>query len=588
MTPQQIQQKIIQEGTTKIDTPQGPIYYTYLHTKPTTAAKLDPQKGTIQITKFTQHQLKTSSNKKITYTQEETKQPLSSFAITNITQYKTPIPGTEVIYDITIKHINGETYQFTKEPLSTIYDTLTQYGIATPRYHGLDPIEISLKIYRDLNLIKYKEEPAQPGFFYINNKLIHTTPDHLPQPDTTKLKESLTILNQLITSYDTLQYEAGYIIKWFLTAPTSFARKQHGQSIMPWMYVYGKSRAGKTVLGRAGTLIWGQNPLISEKGASSFTTEAKFGVSLSHSTYPVIVNEGERLIQNRTQNNISDLIKEAVYSLTARERGTIRGGAIKIPALAPLYITSNVASINAAELGARFEGVEFHLPKPRTPEEMKEFDRTFKPTGEDTPLKKLIHIGAWMKQYLLNNPETITQPWEQVSTQALTQMYNQVGLPIPEWITGEVQKIDYHTAAIEEEEDILAIFKTITLEGIESPGTWDPDTKTYQATGLHGKLQEILTKQPHPWLEYRQNQKGPMTGEWIYLNRGISIKMQQYTGRYISLQTLADIIGGKLIKASTTKPNGKTTRVTVIALTPQEFYAIFDLTPTGEYIEQEI
>lgn len=559
-------------------------YYMYLHDFPITALKINTKEN---ITEIIQIVKKKDEFGNITY-HEVTKKILGYFIISKVRGYKEIFQGVEKRYDIQIKLPYGRKVELKRITLPELKDYLESTGIMFLKYGGLDPIHASITMYGLLGEVEVKDVPQYPGFFIIGDKLVYSDEGRLPPVDKDKLRDALILLDELIRDYKELSVEAGYVIKWFISAPTSFARKQLGRSPMPWMYVFGRSRAGKTILGHIGTMIWGLNIFEVEKGPTAFLSEAKFGANISQSTYPLIVNEGERLIQTRSRDNVSDMIKDAVYTLVARERGTITGGSMKIPALNPLYITSNVSGINSGELGARFEGVEFHLSKPRTKEEMMEFDEKYRPLGDDSPLRLLVYLGSYIKDYFILNPSLLELNWRDVSEGILVDAYEECGLPVPEWIYGSVDMIDYSKASMEEEELIFDTFTSIVLEGVDSPEIWDPSINEYKTNGLYGKVASVLTKQPHSWLEYRNIERGSSAGEWIYIRNGISLVFEKKLGRRVSLKGLQAVIGGELKRVRWSLGDGKSSRVQVLCFSVDEFYALFGLSPTGDYIDSDI
>ena len=108
------------------------------------------------------------------------------------------------------------------------------------------------------NKVIINKDVTTPGFYLINNQIKgYNIENYHPNPskeEIAKCLESLELLQQNFKNKDVFPT----VLKWSIMAPFNYVMKQtNSNSWMPWLYLYGFPRTGKTTLGHLESAILG-------------------------------------------------------------------------------------------------------------------------------------------------------------------------------------------------------------------------------------------------------------------------------------------------------------------------------------------
>ena len=124
-------------------------------------------------------------------------------------------------------------------------------------------------------------------------------------------------------------------------------QKNNNKIWIPWLYLYGSSRTGKTTLGDISCAIQGNYQ--DEKYKIPFTnvdTVAKLGEALSKSTFPLVINESGALSDDsKYYKNLIEMIKTAIEGPIARSKFVHKTIYTEIPSFCACIFTSNSAPL---------------------------------------------------------------------------------------------------------------------------------------------------------------------------------------------------------------------------------------------------
>ena len=168
----------------------------------------------------------------------------------------------------------------------------------------------------------------------------------------------------------------------------------------------------------------------SKVGLGSVDNIRRFGEAISHSTFPVLIDEVK--LNPKTQAELIEAIKHSVQGETARTRLTLTSKPIPIPALSPCIMTSNHSLPADSALRRRF--LNFHYPKEDKPtkEEIAAFQSFLKPNWHLLGI-----LGDFTINYLLQHQEIIINDendWCNIAKMVLSEFHKAAGLNLPDWI----------------------------------------------------------------------------------------------------------------------------------------------------------
>ena len=269
-------------------------------------------------------------------------------------------------------------------------------------------------------------------------------------PDPATLREALETLNKFVEMSKFSQDRLGKIakvVKWFAVSALGWIYKQLGYWI-PHLYLYGESDTGKSKTAQFLCNIWEEQPSLS---LGSIDSPYRLGLALSHTTFPIIVNEMDFEVLDP---EVLELWKNAVDGQTLRTRY-----GRKVKAYGVFCFTSNTSIPSSKAIQKRLVIIHFD---PKDAEVLKKNEKDFEKL--EVERKKLTPIGQFIANWVNAHIEDLKRlPWESLAEAALKAAYEYAGLEVPGWLTmTDVEELDEDTKASKAEEIRAFIFTKLT------------------------------------------------------------------------------------------------------------------------------
>ena len=276
-----------------------------------------------------------------------------------------------------------------------------------------------------------KTDIETPGFFYSpESKEILTVKYDLFEPPKDELKQSLKVLEDLKESFKGHETKLATIFKWGLISPFIYSMKQLGTWV-PWLYLYGKARSGKTTLGQMILYMWDAPGSDNDLTGGMFDTVARVGNRISQSTFPIVVNEPAGAF-NRV--SVTEMIKGAIERTTGR--GRYEGRRFRnIPAYAPVIFTANLFVPDDDALVRRFIILHFTHSEKKTDQEIMDFEDEWQTKNHQRCKFNLLKpIAQFAVREIVHSPELLELDWKELCDTLITRAYVEAGLRPDEWI----------------------------------------------------------------------------------------------------------------------------------------------------------
>ena len=297
-------------------------------------------------------------------------------------------------------------------------------GLVLKKYQAEDVLNAILNAMLRKGLADIKTGFDAPGFYWMDGKIMANKVE-VREPDPKELKEALELLNELVgVWFSNVKEQFVTVLKLGLLAPFSFAIKQKfkgEKGFLPWLYLYGQRDTGKTTTAEILLYIYNIMNRQHELGVGEVNTEARLGAVLSSDTFPHVINEGVSLFE---KPHLSEIIKQAIEGVIARQRFENKTIIKEYPAFAPLTITANELRITDEALTQkRLVVIRYPITAKVTKERIAEFREKV-----SHRLPKLRAIGQYATWYLVKHPDELTYDWLNLSKKLLEKAYKGVGL----------------------------------------------------------------------------------------------------------------------------------------------------------------
>lgn len=238
---------------------------------------------------------------------------------TSITQIKTFTACKPVKV---IKHVNPLSFLETQDKYTIEFKGSEKSGCFTCRHRTLSEIvahlkngnaltekgiEIALqaqiKGFERAGLLEEDDTMDFVGFFPYDGKIIAsnvTIPTSYPD-----MTDNLDFINELESWYKGREDLLAHLLLWFMAAPLSFIFNVTNSQLLEWLHPYGNPNTGKTTSGIIGLAFDGnetnQDFVLNMKYIDSL---ARFGDTISKTTFPKIINEVDLTERYDIVNNI--------------------------------------------------------------------------------------------------------------------------------------------------------------------------------------------------------------------------------------------------------------------------------------------
>ena len=318
------------------------------------------------------------------------------------------------------------------------------------------------------NKVTIKREIITPGYYLVDSKITiggknNNQSNNISKEQIANCLELLELLQQKCKNDKVFPT----IIKWSCIAPFVYVMKQKKNNKMwiPWLYLYGSSRTGKTTYGDILCAIHGNYQ--DEKYKIPFTnvdTVAKLGEALSKSTFPLVINESGAISDDSKYNkNLIEMIKTAIEGPIARSKFLHKTIYTEIPSFCACILTSNSAPPSDIGFRRRIIAIPFTQNDEYTVEERKEFE-----TLLNHRISELKVLGDFAANYLLEHQDLLLdsntkKDWDEIAKLVLYEMDKIAERKPPEWIE---YKIDNEIQFQENKEELDLILRSFFINKI--------------------------------------------------------------------------------------------------------------------------
>lgn len=386
-----------------------------------------------------------------------------------------------------------------------------------------------------------KKIPPNPGFFLIDHQI--ESLQTYKTPETKELKEALLLLEDFASFFKENLYNLGFVLHWEIMAPFGFALKQAGNSnFVGAIYLWGKPNTGKSTVGALISHIWGRKRDSVQYSSGSIDTPFRFGDAISQSTFPIIIEEGSTIFSNREHDVLFDIFKNSVLLVNARTVGGRDGQKNIIPALSCCFITSNQATVKDGALGRRMHTFEWTMKDVPSVEEIKKFDEKFDVLSENGPMKKLIAIGNFVANYVIENPSIIVGRWEEVAREIWQEMYSVAGLEMPDWMVNYNQPAGLQEAMESEQDQLFTFFRQLVMRNAQTGPVYDSDAEEFNPRTAKDKIRDVTLGSVESWIEL-YTPRGS-NEEFVVIDAGICEVIKKEYGVSYDLKRIAEDLNG--------------------------------------------
>jgi hypothetical protein len=329
--------------------------------------------------------------------------------------------------------------------IAEIIEVLDKKGKVLKKPEAIDALTAIVEKYDESELADVNDGITEPGYYWINNQItgysINQNLNFDPRNNQDDWKAVLECIDALQGLQKRSKKKVAFptVLKWGILAPFSFITKTQTAGVedwLPWLYLYDSTDTGKTTLIINAVLtVWArydkQQYEIHFRGPGSIDTPSKLGITLSQTTYPILVDEVGGLLNDdsRRDNILLDMIKYSVQGKYARSRFHEN-----ILALSPFAFTSNDPPPQDPAYRRRFVAIQFYENEKWTETEKEEFKRWIDEQGIRDKLKPL---GDFVARYIIEHPEILkysSYSWYDHATIILKEFYKSVDKEPPAWI----------------------------------------------------------------------------------------------------------------------------------------------------------
>lgn len=383
-------------------------------------------------------------------------------------------------------HINNKAFTTQTDTIEGIVQELKGKGMVV----GREPNESLAKILGAMEKtgsITLSKNIQKRGFWLIDGKL-ESYDVEIKRPTDDQIKECIELLEEL---YNKVNVKSVFstTIKWGIVSPFSFVMKSYG-NWMNWIHKHGFTNCGKTFGGTLVLAMWrlGEEHNISFESISSVP---RFGERLSQNTFPIVINEAGALSDEK-HKDIVEMIKSAIEQRIARS--LFKGNRyIDIDSLRSCIITANPAPPNDAAYKRKMVVVTFGENDIYDEQIIEAFNDWFRP-------KKSVMgtLGDFAADYIMKNPETLKEPWNNIGIEVLKAFYSSVGKEAPQWIDEMVERVEISDSI---DDAYLNTRSYLTGMIIENYSRYSGEHGEHRATSVIDKLDVCCDQHLIPSIE---------------------------------------------------------------------------------------
>lgn len=498
---------------------------------------------------------------------EGIKTKLAYFSISDLVEYP-PISEFKSVsmFSFTIKTMDGTKRKIKPASLDEIVGELKTLGLFVQTNRAMDVLNNAINALKNNGLYKKEDKSPYPGFYILDGKFVSTKFHELPNKE--QMAKALSIFNDFGKHYGDFAPKLGYIAHWMLMAPFSFSIKQNGYGTkLNNLFLYGTTRTGKSTIAKLACFIWERNIDQQVISGSHVHSPYQYGRAISQSSYPMIIDEGEKLF-NSTE--LSSLIKTATHVTSARSRyNSHLSREEEIMALSLSIITSNFNKPNDGALSARMDVLNYTSGDIRSKEKRTEFQKKFQPDVQNGPLKILRYIGNYVASQITTDPSLLEEDWLKVSKTMWKEMYAHAGIEMPDWMINISTPESVEEGFEDEKAYYESNIKALILRNSKA-SEYDSKKEVYKHhITSKEKAEDVILMSREPWIHYHKPVTGPDAGkEFVWIEKAIETDLKREKSINIQLDRIAELLGGKVLRKTV---NGK-----------KRYVAVFDY---GEFLD---
>jgi hypothetical protein len=405
-----------------------------------------------------------------------------------------------------------------------------------------DIFNVILGAFEQCGKTIHTAEIEKPGFYLIQNK-IQCNKRNFKMPNKGDAVKTCYLLDLLAK-----QWRSGIFatqLKWIILSPFGYVLKQNNvenpsNKWIPHAFNFGERDVGKDTIALICEKIW---ELPYEKfvlPAAGANTDARFGEAAATWTFPIFVNEVEKLFEKDPQ--ILSIVKSSAQSLTCRTVYTRMREQIIVPALASFMFASNPEPPSGDDgTNKRFICTRFTKKDTKSINQQKKFEQEI-----ISMLVQLSVLGHFVACYVMKNNQILfaAEPWHNTATKILKEFYFYAEVELPDWIDKFVIEDRYK----ENSEGKVAAVRSFMLDTINKSISMMARSKAEM--DMKGKIQYCYSNNLISWLAYDQVKDNVIIRREIIsdMNSRFSIG---------SLQILAEILNWRFQKQYWLKRSAK-------------------------------
>lgn len=466
-----------------------------------------------------------------------------------VTVYDSPLSEEDIKYEILYDGLSlKRPRRYGPDIVEEHINYLRSQGLIKSNRHIQDVLPAILQEYTIQGISVIKSEIETPGYFYDTRKhQIISVKQPTGDPKKEELIEAFEVLDLLHNWFKDQSDKLATCIKWGLIAPFSFAIKQIGGDYLPWLYLYGRARSGKTTMAHIVTYLHAHPNDQNDLSGDSFSTVARIGEKLSQSTLPIIVNEPAGVF-NRISN--VEIIKSSIESPSSR--GKIEGRRYKtIPAYAAVVFTANHYVPSKDAVVRRFQILSFSHSEKKDSEEMKEFEKTFHIKNPRVSLlNKLKPLAQFVANEIIHDPDLLEEDWKELINTLLVSACSDADIKYPDWLRDWGKSETMDDLDNENVEEIRMFLLERVNKEYGRVQVVDEDYRPVEETlssnisnsdDFRSRVWQVVNNRLIPWM-VPVNTRGK---DYICFTSGFKMELHKTTQVCQPLKSVAELLGWK-------------------------------------------
>ncbi len=469
-----------------------------------------------------------------------------------------------------IKHINPLSFLELRDKYTIEFRGSEQSGCFTTKHKSMSEIiaelndgnalsekgieimlQAQIKGFEKAGQLEISDSIDYSGFFPSGNKIVSSNvkiPDQFPD-----VTDALMFIEELETKYYVGREDLlAHTLLWFMIAPFSFLFKVIGAPYLDWMHPHGNPNTGKTTSGEIGLGIDDHDNEDFKLNMRHIDTIARFGDTISDTTFPKIVNEVDLTERDDIINNIIT----AVDAIKFRKTMDRNRHSEYAPGLTSLFLTGNTKAPSKPEylkrVRCRFSTAnEVHLPNSK---EAKAYKIWLANNN-----KRSHTVGQFRNKFVMEHKDIILDTnltaFEK-SMKIWTAIYESVGRRLPEFFNRKLEENQMQESIEDRISNISNALQAWIVDKCRALDTGSDDNKKIldEYKESSNRLVKLIDRNLIPYV--KRDEKGNV----VFFSQVINDLEKSYGMKELNLHSLSDSIpnskygklynGRKVVKCS--------------------------------------